>query len=409
MSFFKDKYNTVSEFFKDIRRAIDSLTIRVNDLDTRRDELGVAKPVIDEDTNYTADELSVAVDSGTASISLSNGTDPLKVIGDGVLLSVDDNSGALKLSAGDSSVALGITVSGSGVASLALDNDTEPVKIVGGEGVTLSLNGSGMLQIDVEGSTAPTGATGISSSISGNSAIIELTGGSGSVQINGSSNVNITGSNGVINIDVPASTVTPPPTPGSGQMVRNIFGSSTGVFLLEKDSENYIYYPQPYYNGSEWYIYNFEQISDTEKPDVYGRNSCISAIEAVIGKSVVDTENGFIDDKGDMILILPLNPPNLCSVRVYVAPECARAVVVSVEGKRIIAHDGGRQGVDPYYGHYTDWIAYSGSYGHDYLYVFVSSTTGWPASYHTGYNYETVIAQCGSSGHGGCWVRISLD
>ena len=324
MSFFKDKYNTISEFFKDIRRAIDSLTTRIDDLDMRRDEAVVTQAPMNEDSPEPESvELSVSVDEF-------------------------------------------------GIASLQLDNDTDPVKIVGGEGVTLSVNMEGALQIDV------TGGTNGSSSGGGSS------GGGSST-----------------------------PTPSTGGVERYVFGS-TGIFQLAANSENIISYPQPLDSaGNNTNIYFFGNATNVQNTldaiqNVVGFHPTTRADDLPSGSTVsyygfYSNENG-AQDRGNMVLILPLDPEPFTVVKVRVLSKCTSVIIVSVQGKRIVDIIGWRGTGGGCYTH----AVYENE---EVCYIYINSTSGWP-KYHYDNNpgFDVAEAMCASDRTDpGCWIMNRID
>ena len=234
------------------------------------------------------------------------------------------------------------------------------------------------------GSFGNNGATGIASSISGGTVTISLSGGAGSVKLKPGNNISIDGSNGLYTISVTGIT-----SSGGGDSSLN-FVTSVGVIVLTGSSKQLVYCPQATDSGG----YKYNQY-DFSAPGT----ATINALNAATGKSLVNT--GQFDDEGNIIFVLPENPTALTSVDIRLTSGSTDTIVCTVDGKKIVDTSGGQQGV-------SNGVCDDGMGGGDhYMYVYITSISGFP-EYYDAYGNETYIAQHIES-DGGCWVRLDID
>jgi hypothetical protein len=233
------------------------------------------------------------------------------------------------------------------------------------------------------GSFGPQGATGINASISGHTASITLSGGSGSVNLVGSGSVEISGgSSGEIIIHGSSSG-------SSGESALN-FVTSVGIVILTGSSRQLVYCPQATDSGG----YKLNQYNFTAPG-----TATIDALNAAAGKSLVNT--GQFDDAGNIIFVLPENPATLTSIDIRLTSGSTEVIVCTVDGKKIVDAGGGQQGV-------TNGVCDDGmDGGNHYMYVYITSISGFPEYYDANGN-ESYIAQYVEL-EGGCWVRLDID
>ena len=137
--------------------------------------------------------ISTSGSGGTAQISLVGGSGSVSLI-QGNNVTISRSGSTITISATDTQGATGISSSVSdGTASITLVNGSGSVKLKQGDNVTLSQDGDSIL-ISANGSDG-VGATGINSSVSGNTATVSLVGGTGSVKFVGSGNTNVSTNN----------------------------------------------------------------------------------------------------------------------------------------------------------------------------------------------------------------------
>lgn len=197
------------------------------------------------------------------------------------------------------------------------------------------------------------GATGISSIVSGGTATISLTGGTGSVKIKpGNENVSISGSAGVIEISATGG--------GGGGGDENIeyvwFGSVPPLdlddWIIEAEPNKTYNLYEEYVNSSSFrdYVYTSQWIQGT-----YG-------IDA--------------DDGGNILVKLPTNLSAPCMIKIY-AWRDSMIVVIAPDGKHIIDDNGTN----------TDSSeGFSGGCLHVYVYQPNNSTYGtgaWRSQHHS--------------------------
>lgn len=276
-------------------------------------------------------------------------------------------------------------------------------------GGTFSRGTSGMKILHVVGTTATTGVImmgdlnsgggggtyGVEAVIDGTTASVNLVPGGSvtSISVVPGTNVSISGgSNGELIFGANV--------PGGGGGDPSYVYMSTGAFLMNANSVNYLYCPQAYTSeGNRLNVYDFE-LEET-------RGDSIEAIEDAADVTISDTTR-YTDDYGNTILILPKNPTHLTRVVVNVAPVSGYAVVVTPDSKRIVDSFGDPQGKGN--GLSTDQI-YGGV---SYLYLFINSISGWPEYVYddimpgSDETNKTVIETCISQ-EGGCWMKIDLN